>query len=490
MLEKMSFEKKFIIGLIIYFVLWMILPVVLASSYALDVPEGIYWGHEWQLGYYKHPPFSSWILYSFYYIFGYIGPYILSQICILLTLLFVYLLAKDFLSKEKAFFSSILVLSIYYYTWPSIEFNHNVAQMPIWSGLIYIFYLSLKNNEWRHWIVFGVVAGIGMLTKYSVVFLVFSIFLFSLLTSYRVLWLSMKPWVAVAIALCVFSPHIIWLYQHDWLTFTYIQSRSHEENHSYNPLVAFKYLIAQVANFLPLIIILFCNKSFYLRFSNLNKNDRNFLFFMGIFPGLLLFIISLVTGIDIKDMWASPMWSLIALIFISMIPDQVFEQNKKGLIKGLIIWLSLITLLMASYIQFGGKIRNKPSRLDWPQNEISLKVQQKWNTFSNCKIDSITGDNWIAIIAATKMQNLPSVMMSRSAEYSPWMSLSRLEKNGTFALWEKGEKPIIPYLSELQKSKDITIQQGQWIIYWDKVPNKAPLIIEWQAFVPKSCTRL
>ena len=490
MLEKMSFEKKFIFGLFIYFLLWMILPVILASSYAFDIPEGIYWGHEWQLGYYKHPPFSSWVLYSFYSIFGFIGPYILSQICILLTLFFVYLFAQNFVSKEKAFFSSIFVLSIYYYTWPSIEFNHNVAQMPIWAALIYIFYLILKENKWQHWIIFGVITGIGMLTKYSVAFLVFSIVLFSLLTSYRVLWLSLKPWVAIAIALGIFSPHVLWLYQHDWLTFTYIQSRSHEGGSGYNPLVAFKYLAAQATNFLPLIIILLCNKSFYLRFSNINKGDRNFLLFMGFFPGILLFIISLVTGVNIKDMWASPMWSLIALIFISMIPDQVFQQHKKGLIKGLIVWLCVITFAMASYLQFGGKIRNKPSRLDWPQNEISLKVQQQWDSLSQCKMDNITGDNWIAILAATKMKNFPSVMMSISEAYSPWMNLNRLEQHGTFALWEKGDKPIIPYLAELQKNKDMTIQQGQWIIDWDKVPNKAPLIIEWQAFVPKSCTRL
>ncbi|WOE30411.1 MULTISPECIES: glycosyltransferase family 39 protein [unclassified Acinetobacter] len=473
----------------IYFLLWMILPVVLSSSYALDIPEGIYWGHEWQLGYYKHPPFSSWVLYSFYKIFGYSGPYILSQMCIALTLVFVYLLGSKIVSKPKALYAAIFVLAIYYYTWPSIEFNHNVAQMPIWAGLIYIFYLILNHNRWSLWLIFGVVAGIGMLTKYTVVFLIFSIVLFSLLTPYRHLWLSAKPWVATLLALLVFSPHLWWLYQHDWLTFNYIQSRSESTDHHYNPLVAFKYLAAQVSNFLPLLIILLCNKSLYLNFNYLNKNDRNFLFFMGLFPGILLFIISLIAGINIKDMWASPMWSLVALILFSLIPESVFNQRQRGLIKGLWIWLSLITLVMASYLQFGGQIRHKPSRLDWPQQQISQKVQQQWYTMSQCPLDNITGDNWLAILAATKMDQMPSVMMSTSKSYSPWMTLSRLEQKGTFVLWEKGKKPEIPYLSELQKNQNLVIQQGEWSIAWDKVPNKAPLVIEWQAFIPKHCTQ-
>lgn len=487
MLEKASFEKKVLLILMSYFSLWIIIPSILSSSFPLDVPEGIYWGKEFQLGYYKHPPLSSWVLYSFYSIFGSFGPYILSQICIGLTAFFVYLLGKNIVSKEKAFYSGILVLAIFYYTWPSIEFNHNVAQMPIWAGLIYIFYLALKKNTWSFWLIFGVLTGIGMLTKYSVAILVFAMVLFSVLTSYRRLWLSAKPWVAVFVALTVFSPHILWLYQHDWLPFTYIQSRSHEHGGGSNHLAAFKYLLSQVVNFLPLIIILICNKSIYLKLKNIQKDDRIFLFFMGGFPGLSLFLLGLTTGINILDMWASPMWSLIALILIAMIPDQIFEQHKKGIVKGLVLWLMIISVLMATYIQYGGILRDKPSRMDWPQQVISLNTEQEWTRLSQCQLDNIGGDNWLAILTATKMKKMPSVMMETSASYSPWMNLKRLEEKGSFMLWQKDKKPILPYFDDLQKNKDIEVYQGQWEIRWEKVPNKKPLVIEWYAFIPKSC---
>lgn len=490
MLEKISFDKKIIFLLIIYFLVWAILPVALSSSYALDIPEGLYWGHEWQLGYYKHPPFSSWVLYSFYLAFGYIGPYILSQICIALSIFFVYRLAQQFMSQEKAVYAGLFILAIYYYTWPSLEFNHNVAQMPIWAALIYVFYLILKKNTWSLWITFAVLAGIGMLTKYTVAILIFSIVLFSLFKPYRQLWLSAKPWVATLLALVIFSPHVWWLYQHDWLIFNYIQSRAQETDHHYTPWNAFKYLLAQMTNFLPLIVILLANKSLVINKAHpLDKNDKNFIWFMGLCPGMVLFILSLLTGVNIKDMWASPMWSLVALIFFSRLPDSLFQQRKQGLFKGLVIWLVLITVLMASYLQFGGQIRNKPSRFDWPQQQISTHVEQQWHMLSRCPLDNISGDNWIAILAATKMPHMPSVMMSTSASYSPWMNLARLEEKGSFVVWEKGQKPLIPYWAELQQNKGLVMQQGEWVIAWDKVPNKAPLIVEWQAFVPKQCLR-
>ena len=487
MLKKISFEKKVILILVGYFIFWTIVPPLISSSFPLDVPEGIYWGKEFQLGYYKHPPFSSWVLYGFYTVFGSFGPYLLSQICIALTAFFVFLIGKNIVSEEKAFYSGIFIFAIFYYTWPSLEFNHNIAQMPIWAGLIYLFYLALNKNTLTVWLLFGVVTGIGMLTKYSVAILVFSIVLFSLLTPYRYLWLTAKPWVAVVLALIVFSPHIWWLYQHDWLTFTYIQSRSHEGGEGANHLAAFGYLASQVINFIPLLIILLCNKSLVLKIQNIPKNDRCFLFFMGLFPGLFLFLLGLITGTNIRDMWASPMWSLIGLILVSMIPDQMFQKHKAGLVKGLIVWLSIITILMVCYVQFGGEIRKKPSRMDWPQQELSLKTEKAWKQISHCELDNIGGDNWLAILAATRMNQMPSVMMNTSAEYSPWMNLSRLEQKGSFMLWEQDKKPILPYVSNLEKNNQLVIYHGEWKINWNKVPNKKPLVVQWQAFVPKSC---
>lgn len=489
MLKNMSFEKKIFWILVSYFIFWAIAPSLLSSSFPLDVPEGIYWGKEFQLGYYKHPPFSSWVLYSFYTIFGSFGPYLLSQICIALTALFVFLLGKNIVSEEKAVYSGIFVLAVFYYTWPSLEFNHNIAQMPIWAGLIYLFYLALNKNTWTTWLLFGVVTGVGMLTKYSVAILVFSIVLFSLLTPYRRLWLTAKPWISVALALIIFSPHVWWLYQHDWLPFTYIQSRSHEEGESANHLAAFKYLASQIVNFLPLLIILLCNKSLVLKIKNIPKDNLSFLFFMGLFPGLFLFLLGLITGTNIRDMWASPMWSLVGLILISMIPDQVFQKHKSGLLKGLTIWLIIITSLMACYVQFGGEIRKKPSRMDWPQQELSLKTEQEWKQISRCQLDNIGGDNWLAILAATDMNKMPSVMMNTSAAYSPWMNLSRLEQKGSFMLWEPDKKPILPYIADLEKNSQLVVYRGEWQIAWSKVPNKKPLVVEWQAFVPKTCVQ-
>ncbi len=484
-----QFMNRTIILLLIYFILWTILPVVLASSYPLDVPEGIYWGREWQWGYYKHPPLSSWVLYSFYAIFGQVGPYLLSQICIGLTMWFVYKLGRQLFCPAKAQMGSLLVLAVFYYTWPSLEFNHNIAQMPIWAALIYVFYLASRENKWWQWLSFGILAGAGMLIKYPIAILLITIVLYSLITPYRKLWLSTKPWVAIGLAAAIFAPNVLWLIQHEWLPFTYAQSRSAEAAEGQPRLKAFGFLLTQFINLIPLFLILIANKIRLKTNANIVRSDQFFLLFIGLFPAFFIFAIGLIFGIGIRDMWGSPMWCLSGLILVSFIPEHIFTQKQAALKKGLIIWLILITILMAAYVQFGGQIRNKPSRMDWPQQTLTQHVDQQWQKISHCRLDSTSGADWLAMLVAASSQYSPSVMISGTEKYSPWMNQTRLIQHGTFSLWEKDKPPVIPFWQQLQSNPNFIIQRGTWEIKWEKVPNKAPLTVEWMAFVPKQCAK-
>lgn len=169
--------------LLLYFITWTVLPIYLDQSVALDVSEGVNWGHEWQMGYYKHPPLSSWILYSTYRLAGYWGINFLTEICVFSSVYLIYRLGCLMMSKQRALLGSLLLFLTSYYSYPSTEFNHNVAQLPIWAGLSYLFYQALTNKEknWRYWIAVGLLGGLGMLTKYHVAFILLSMALYLLL---------------------------------------------------------------------------------------------------------------------------------------------------------------------------------------------------------------------------------------------------------------------------------------------------------------------
>ena len=125
--------------------------------------EGIYWGHEWQWGYYKHPPLSSWLLYVFFRCFGALGPYLLGQLCVALALWLTWRLGRRVLEPPQAALGSALLLAVFYYTLPSLEFNHNLAQLPVWAGFLWAFHVALTQRNPSFWLLLGTLAGLGLI---------------------------------------------------------------------------------------------------------------------------------------------------------------------------------------------------------------------------------------------------------------------------------------------------------------------------------------
>lgn len=492
--------------LIAYFLIWSILPAFMASSVPFDVSEGINWGSEWQWGYYKHPPLSSWVLYSFYKLFGHIGPYLLSQLYVLLTLFLIYQLGKQIWSSATALLGSVLTLMVLYYTYPSLEFNHNVAQFPIWAGLYLAFYQSVTKNRLRHWILLGIMGGLGMLTKYTVIFLLIPMALYLVLPRQWALLKQPQPWIAAFVMLAIFAPHLYWLINHDWLPLSYANGRSQEvAEGAYSIKRHFSwigFITAQLVAHIPLFILLAVNRKALLNVHDYKRSlphSVSLLWYMWLSPIIVLIILSLVFGIGLRDMWGMPMWALSGLLAASSIAPATQLSTTIKLRKALMIWLSLVTLLMIVYVGFGDKIRHKPSRMQWSEQALASQAQDTWQSLSGCHLDSVSGDRWLGALVAMN-DGFPSQMISGPASHSPWMNVERLQNNGTLVIWqEDGSDIVLPLLNELniinatdvdsdrQHRTALVKQQGQWQIDWRDDKADKPLVINWVAYVPSHC---
>lgn len=489
-------KSKFTIFLAIYFLIWIIAPTLLASSVPLDVSEGVNWGSEWQWGYYKHPPFSSWVLYSFYALFGHLGVYLLSQLTVLLTLLLVYVLTTKLWSKTTAYLAVLFTLLILYYGYPSLEFNHNVAQFPIWIGLCLCFYNAVTRQRLSDWLWVGVIGGIGMLTKYSVIFLLLPMALYLIYPKHWQLLKSPYPWLSALVMLAIFSPHLYWLMQHDWLPLTYAQGRTHEATATASAISShFKFVgfsLTQVLAHLPLLVVLLLNRRHLLSINTYKQQcdqPQYLLYYLWLAPLVVLVALNLLLGIGLRDMWGMPMWGLSGILAVSwLVPSSKVLQRVSKMV---MIWLSVVTILMMVYISYGQQLRDKPSRMDWSEQALAKQAQQTWASVSSCPLDNVSGDRWLtALVAMNQPKPIPSQMISGPASHSPWMSLERLQQHGTLVMWLSEDTVSLPLLETLntqnQKTAFIT-HQGQWHIPWAKSADAAPLVVNWIAYVPSDC---
>ena len=188
-------------------------------------------------------------------------------------------------------------------------------------------------------------------------------------------------------------PHIVWLFNNEFVTITYALNRTGIEelsliNHIYNPLI---FLLKQVGILAPVIIMLFT----FINLKKLNfkilKKDKYFLLFINLLPIILILLTSLISGAKIRTMWMTPFYLFIGVLLIQISKKSLNEKNLKKFLAAFLIFF-IISPLSYLYVS----LSNKFKRTDYPGKEISDLVQRRWDrNFSN-DISIVVGDEWYA----------------------------------------------------------------------------------------------
>jgi hypothetical protein len=96
------------------------------------------------------------------------------------------------------------------------QFAMNAFEPLFWGGLAYLVLRIIKTRNTKLWLVFGALAGVGLLNKYSLVIFASALIGGVLLTRQR--GILFTPWILAggAIAFLIFVPNLVWNVQHDW----------------------------------------------------------------------------------------------------------------------------------------------------------------------------------------------------------------------------------------------------------------------------------
>lgn len=484
----------------IYLLAWSLLPPLFSASLPLDVVESLSWGREWQWGYYKHPPLAPWILELSYRAFGWVGPFLLSQLFIAATLWIVWRMGCRLMSRERAFMGMLLTMGVAYYTRPALEFNHNIAQMPFWAALGWCLLAALQDGRLRQWALLGAVAGLGMMTKYSVGALLAVMALYLLATPARRVLLRPGPWLALAVMALVFAPHLHWLWQSGWLPMAYAKGRAATESANAR-LDALGFMVTQLLNHLPLaliVLVALLRSRAQRRASGpdtagwrLHCGMPGYLLALALGPALLVTVMGMVVGLRLRDMWGVPMWVFSGLLVAAWLPAHWLAVMRPRLLRGLAVWLVLISLLSGAFLAYGAQWRKRPARTDWPQAALAQQAQSVWQAHSQCALDSVSGDYWSVGLIAAQLPGRPSVFIAGDERFSPWITPQRLREHGTLWVWLDGDTATEPppMVVRAQAEAGLVVQQGQWQTAWPYKGAAAPLTVRWRTYVPAGCVR-
>lgn len=103
------------------------------------------------------------------------------------------------------------------------EFQYTSFDLLWWVLTAWFIIRLLKSDDPRWWLPIGATLGIGLQTKYSIVFFIAGILGGLLFTRSRRYFLSAWFWSGVALALLIFLPNLLWLVHHDFISYHFLQ---------------------------------------------------------------------------------------------------------------------------------------------------------------------------------------------------------------------------------------------------------------------------
>ena len=465
---------------------WTLIPYVCGRSLPLDVvSDGLAWGHEWQWGYYKHPPLPSWEVEIFFRAFGDLGPYLLSQVSIAATYLLVFLTGREIMPARWAMAGTLLTACVYYFSIPTPEFNHNVAQMPLWAAAVYTYYKATHARNLHWWLLLGVSAGLALLTKYASGILLVLIAADLLLSPIRRIALATPgPYLALLTCALVISPHLLWLAQNHFPTLSYAARRAGSARGIASRVLApVRFLLSQLLDVSPAIAVAaiagLVGRETFQRFSRDKTFDFLATFTLG--PPLLTAVLSLVLGMGLRDMWGAPMWDFAGLLIVYASRPRWDRLNWSRL--GACIAVAFVVLPTAYVLATDvvPALKGKPSRTQWPDREIAQAFETAYVRQTGKPLRIVAADGWLAGLVAMRASSRPSVLTDGNMQESPWITPARLSRQGALVLW-RGDSAALPHTFPLKG----IIVLGAKTFAWPDSPKAKPLTIHWGIVAPKN----
>ena len=251
-----------LVGTLTIFRLW-------AAAHAGLAPDEAYywlWSQTPAFGYADHPPMIAWWVWLSTGILGNtpLGIRVLPVLSALLASIAVYGAGTQLWNHSVAlraalWFNAMILVSV-----GAILSTPDAPSTMFWSLAVWALSAIFRTKRSWLWIVVGLLAGLGCVSKYTNLFLGLGVVAWLLVDPMNRHWLR-NPWLWAGglMACLVFLPVFLWNEQHDWISFSHQFGRMSVQHVTprylaeffasqlglVNPLIAYFALVAMVAAF-------------------------------------------------------------------------------------------------------------------------------------------------------------------------------------------------------------------------------------------------
>ncbi|HJW40565.1 MAG TPA: glycosyltransferase family 39 protein, partial [Rhizomicrobium sp.] len=290
-----------------------LLRAVAAGFLPLSADEAYYWlwSRHLAAGYFDHPPAIAYVIRFGTILFGdtafgvRAGGIVLSVLASILVWRAGVLLlrSEDAGARACLFFNLTLMVSV-----ETLAATPDGPSVAAAAAVLYALARIEHDGKGAWWLAVGVGAGLGLLSKYTALFLGAGMAVWLLLSPKARRWLITPwPWLGLVIAFALFLPNLLWNASHGWATFAFQFGRIAGSHFTLRFL--FEFLGAQLVLASPFIFVL---AALSLAFRARDRDGAIFLLAALVFPSALYFLIHSLHD-RIQGNWPSFLYPALAI---------------------------------------------------------------------------------------------------------------------------------------------------------------------------------
>jgi 4-amino-4-deoxy-L-arabinose transferase-like glycosyltransferase len=332
------------------------------TSFDLAPDEAYYW--DWArhlaLGYYSKPPLVAWVIALFTRLGG-DHPFFVRAGAVFFSLgssLVLFYLGKSLFNAKMGFWAFAIANATPGLAVGSVIMTIDPPLMFFWGLTIFLLHLALSREEKGYWYAAGVSLGLGLLSKYTIVALIPSFFLYLAFSPTKRFWLREKePYLFIFIGLLILSPNLYWNYINQWPAIK--QPAGLVEQRNLSSLTTFIWFFGPQAGILSPATFLLVLYGLWQggKEGILHHDDRLLFLFWQAMPLLGFFLILSFFSVCYVN-WAAPAYFTAFILAVSIVWEGGWQAKvkKRVLATALLVGIATCSLLFTMDVLRGAAV--------------------------------------------------------------------------------------------------------------------------------------
>jgi len=427
--------------------LWLILPLLLYRSPPGDLATLLAYGREYRVGTDFGAPLPFWLADIAFRAAGsnMFGVYLLAQLCSIVTLWALYLLARAVVGGQQAVLAVLLTMTVTAFSSPSVEFGPLMLARPLWALLLLHSWQLMGQRRHNAWFAWSIEAGLLLLTTSAAIGLLLLIIVFALATARgRRTLMSFDALFAVLVVGVLALPYLVWLIRADTLALPQWPAIADLSGRAQHWAILLGGLVLAAAGIL-LLVVLNSGRSGRRREEApiiyrppVDQLARDFVYFFAIAPPLMGSLISGLFDLD-RVVGGAGIALLMSGLAVIVAAGDLIQLRRQRMLRS--AWAATIiapALAVLATTLFVPWIGGAEVATSLPATAIAHFFGDSFERRTNRPLPAVAGDAQLATLIALGAGR-PHLFLDAAPQRTPWLNFARFNEIGGVVVWRASD---------------------------------------------------